>query len=78
MFGNDCCLFRCCKACVMRCNCSFKRVFVIKHRVVKSLGGTCKGRRICPNVFVKGKGKIYPRTGHEGTEGSSGIALLSL
>jgi hypothetical protein len=26
----------------------------------------------------KGKGKVHPRTGHEGQEGSRGIALLFL
>jgi hypothetical protein len=30
------------------------------------------------NKTVKGKGKIHPVTGHEGPEGSSGIALLFL
>jgi len=27
---------------------------------------------------VKGKGKVHPTTGHEGPEGSRGIALLFL
>ena len=26
----------------------------------------------------KGKGNVYPRTGHEGSEGGRGIALLFL
>ena len=28
--------------------------------------------------IYKGKGKVYPRTGHEGPEGSRGIAVLFL
>jgi hypothetical protein len=28
--------------------------------------------------YRKDKGKVHPRTGHEGTEGSRGIALLFL
>ena len=31
---------------------------------------------MCYPQSVKGKGKVRPRTGYEGTEGSRGIALL--
>ena len=39
------------------------------------------GKMFPPRVsmhFIKVKGKAHPRTGHEGPEGSKGIALLFL
>jgi hypothetical protein len=55
-------------------------VFTAAHRVQKS-GRLCRNMSLEAQTGGKGKGKVYPRTGHEGPEGewrySSTLSLTS-